>query len=235
MQRRAPFLSTTHDRTTFRGLVECTAPGLHDAAFSLFARHVPLSASVIDLGSGEGAWALRLACEGFDVQGFDVVPRDEGPIPVRAVDLNGDFSHLAPGGVDAVTLIEVLEHLENPRHVLREVARMLRPGGTLMLTTPNASGVYSRVRFFFTGELAMFTDVDYEASGHITPITAWYLDKAFRDTDLVLVERRYHDAPFLPPKSFGDVAKIVSWCALRPLMRGAVGGQVVMVVARRSS
>jgi SAM-dependent methyltransferase len=172
---------------------------------------------------------------GYDVRAFDVVPRPDGDIRVEAVDLNGAFSHVVSEPVDAVTLIEVMEHLENPRHVLREAARMLKPDGALFLTTPNASGVYSRVRFFFTGELAMFTDLNYAGSGHITPITAWYLDKAFRDTGFGLIERRFHDAPFLPPRSAGDAAKVVSWCALRPFMRGTVGGQVAMVVARRSS
>jgi SAM-dependent methyltransferase len=153
---------------------------------------------------------------------------------IEHVDLNAPFAEVAgPDGVDAVTLMEVIEHLENPRHVLREIGAMLRPGGILILTTPNASGVYSRVRFFFTGEHAMFNDAAYEWSGHITPVTAWTLDKAFRDTGFETVERTYHDAPFFPPRSSGDLAKIFSWVVLRPFMRGTVGGQVAIVVARR--
>jgi hypothetical protein len=64
-------------------------------------------------------------------------------------------------------------------------------------------------------------------------MTAWSLDKVFKDTGFELVERTFHDAPFLPPRSVADAAKAFSWGALRPLMRGTVGGQVAIVVARR--
>jgi 2-polyprenyl-3-methyl-5-hydroxy-6-metoxy-1,4-benzoquinol methylase len=46
---------------------------------------------------------------------------------------------------DVVTASEVLEHLENPLEVLKEIARILRPGGLLWATTPHASGLSYRL------------------------------------------------------------------------------------------
>jgi hypothetical protein len=66
--------------------------------------------------------------------------------------------------------------------------------------------------------------------GHITPLTAWHLDKLFTENDLEILERRFHDAPFFPPKSLGDVAKIVVWGVFRAFMFGTVGGRCVLSV-----
>lgn len=52
---------------------------------------------------------------------------------------------------DAVISTEGIEHLENHYSFLREVARVLKPGGFLLLTTPNITALRSRVRFFFSG------------------------------------------------------------------------------------
>ena len=103
----------------------------------------------------------------------------------------------------------------------------------MLLTTPNASGLYSRLRFFFTGQMAMFTDSAYAIRiGHITPLTAWQLEKVFSENNLKGLERRFHDAPFFPPRSSGDFAKIVAWVVFRVFMFGTVGGQCTMYILK---
>jgi SAM-dependent methyltransferase len=124
-----------------------------------------------------------------------------------------------------VCIVEVIEHLENPRQTFRQIKHLLKKGGFVLLTTPNASGVYSRLRFFFTGQMAMFTDLSYADNGHITPITAWQLEKVFSENDLKVLHRRFHDAPFFSPRSSADFAKIAVWLAFRVFMFGTVGGR----------
>jgi len=69
----------------------------------------------------------------------------------------------------------------------------------------------------------MFNDDCYRGSGHITPMTAWQLEKIFSENNMKVLERRFHDAPFLPPRSSGDFAKIVAWLVFRVFMFGTVG------------
>jgi SAM-dependent methyltransferase len=189
---------------------------------------------VLDLGSGAGAWATRLHDASYAVVACDVeVPDRKFAFPYRAIDLNRDFGEcFAKEEFDAVCVIEVIEHLENPRHLLRQLKRLLKKEGVILLTTPNASGLYSRIRFFFTGKMSMFTDEAYVASGHITPLTAWQLEKMFIENDVQILERRFHDASFFPPRSLGDVAKIIAWSIVRVFMSGTVGGQNILYVLR---
>lgn len=223
--------------TTYRGLTECAAAGLHAFAFRLFSKHVPQNANVLDLGSGEGAWATRLHDASFTVTACDVEVRTDRGFPFRNVDLNANFSKDFPKGeYDAISFIEVIEHLENPRHSFRQIRTLLKDGGLVLVSTPNASGLYSRIRFFFTGQMAMFTDAAYGVGpGHITPLTAWQLEKVFMENGFSVVERAFHDMPFIPPRSLGDLAKIVAWVFFRPFMFGTVGGQSIIYVLKKNS
>ena len=79
----------------------------------------------------------------------------------------------------------------------------------------------------------MFTDDDYGPGGHITPMTVWQLEKVFAEFGFTVLERGFHDAPFFPPKSLGDIAKILSWLVFRPFMFGTVGGQNILYVLKK--
>jgi SAM-dependent methyltransferase len=66
------------------------------------------------------------------------------------VDLNSNLPWPADT-FDMVISTEGIEHLENHFAFLREITRILKPGGLLLLTTPNITALRSRVRFFFSG------------------------------------------------------------------------------------
>jgi 2-polyprenyl-3-methyl-5-hydroxy-6-metoxy-1,4-benzoquinol methylase len=229
--------TSKHRLSTYEGLPEMVAGGLHATAFELFRNYVSPGAKVLDVGSGAGAWAKRLHDASYRVIACDLEARPEGfEFPYRHVDLNQNFAEsLGNETFDAVCIVEVIEHLENPRHVFREIKRLLRKGGVILLTTPNASGLYSRLRFFFTGEMAMFNDDSYVGSGHITPMTAWQIEKIFSENNLKVLERQFHDAPFFPPKSSGDLAKIVAWLVFRVFMFGTVGGQIILYILKNDN
>lgn len=231
------FLASKHRTTTYGGLIEVAAAGLHAFVFRLFKKHVPPNSNVLDLGSGEGAWAKRLHDASYKVTACDVQVRSDLdlPFPYRKADLNAAFSdNFLQGEYDAVSFIEVIEHLENPRHSFRQIAKLLKAGGLVVVSTPNASGLYSRIRFFFTGQMAMFTDGAYAVGpGHITPLTAWQLEKVFMENGFTVLERAFHDAPFFPPRSLGDAAKLFSWIFCRPFMFGTVGGQSIIYVLKK--
>jgi 2-polyprenyl-3-methyl-5-hydroxy-6-metoxy-1,4-benzoquinol methylase len=208
--------------------------GLRRVALQLFRSHVPAGATVLDVGSRDGIWPNVLKEASFDVEACDAVVELANEVfPHHQADLNGPFSAAFTGRrFDAVSLIEAIEHLENPRQVIRQAAALLKPGGILLLTTPNAAGLYSRIRFFLTGKMAMFTDGSYEHAGHITPVTWWQMDKIARETGLEVLEVRFYTSRFFPPRSLADVARGLAW-VVRPFMFGTVGGQTLLCVLKR--
>ena len=54
-----------------------------------------------------------------------------------------DAERLLPGGFDAVTLLDVVEHLDDDVAALRTAGRLLRPGGTLLVTVPAYQWLWS--------------------------------------------------------------------------------------------
>lgn len=101
---------------------------------------------LLDLGCGMGGFAVAAALEGAQVVALDYNPaygtitalraahhRLRLPVAVAA----GEAIPLAAGRFDAVTCWDVLEHVQSPAALLAEIARLLRPGGVLLLTAIN--------------------------------------------------------------------------------------------------
>lgn len=99
---------------------------------------------LVDLGCGGGLLAPHVAALGYRHVGVDLVPsalaiaRAHGVTPVR-----GDVTRIPLGdGVAAVvTAGELLEHVPDPAAVIAEAARVLRPGGRLVLDTLNRTAL----------------------------------------------------------------------------------------------
>ena len=130
---------------------ERTLPGIveenywfrrHEAAYRLFPSYC-LDAIVLEVGCGEGygaellrqAGARRVIAVDYD---RDVVAHVRRRYPALAIlRTNAVRLPCRTSSVDVVTAMQVVEHLwEQPRFV-RECARVLRPGGRMLLTTPN--------------------------------------------------------------------------------------------------
>jgi len=108
-------------------------------------------AVVIDLGCGDGSAlavaARQLAAHRFAGVDWSAVAlrraRGTGLAVLRA-GVDARSLPLADGAVDVVIMSELIEHLVNPDQAVAEVRRVLRPGGSLLLSTPNLAAWYNR-------------------------------------------------------------------------------------------
>jgi len=109
-------------------------------------------ASVLDAPCGSGALAAALREAGYDAWGADLVPAARHLLRDRFLQADLGAGIPCPDeSMDGVLTVEGIEHLENPYAFLREIRRVLRPGGYCILTTPNTASIRSRVRFFGSG------------------------------------------------------------------------------------
>ena len=94
---------------------------------------------VLDLGCGDGYGSAELAAHQAGVVGMDRVAPAAEPRRSAARFVRGELRGLpfAPASFELVVSFQVIEHLLDPSDYLREITRVLRPSGTLLLTTPN--------------------------------------------------------------------------------------------------
>ncbi|MBK7951397.1 MAG: class I SAM-dependent methyltransferase [Deltaproteobacteria bacterium] len=94
---------------------------------------------LLDLGCGTGYGAAELAAGGLRVIGLDRVRPAARARGAGADFVVGDLTRLpfADASVEAVVSFQVIEHFADPRPYLAELARILAPGGLLLVSTPN--------------------------------------------------------------------------------------------------
>ena len=134
-------------RSYHEELWQAIPPGLEPEHFALRLRFLLAGVSpgerVLDLGCGEGAFAAQLALAGAEVLAVDVaeVPlrraRAANPgLPTQLIDGEGAWD-IADASFDVVWAGEVIEHVADTSRWLSELRRVLRPGGRLLLSTPD--------------------------------------------------------------------------------------------------
>jgi len=108
---------------------------------------------LLDIGSGDGSFVHHMARHGWMATGIDFSP--SALEYARRTHSGGHFlqgsleDHVFPsGGLDLITLWQVLEHIGEPRPLLERCHRMLKPGGLFVAAVPNIEGLSSRL----TGE-----------------------------------------------------------------------------------
>lgn len=189
-----------------------TSPILDSAVDMVAKLHPTFPAEHLDIGSGHGD-LIQLLRSRFDVQSSACDYTDS---LMKLVDVKVCVANLNTQGLpyqdsifDLVTCTEVIEHLEHYRYTLREIYRVLKPGGTLVLSTPNILNLKSRIRFLIFGFYNLFGPLHFRESelhstgGHINPVSLFFLthslvDAGFHEIEVSIDKKQGTSKAWLP-------------------------------------
>ena len=153
-------------------------------------------AKIVEVGSGGGRLAKDLLAMGYshlnlvDIDNYlDGV--DQSLIKLHMLDLSFDQLPIEKDSVDLLLAIAIIEHLENPVLIVREAARILKPGGKFFVAIPWIFSWRSRLQFLFKGELKGYNT----ENNHISLFTKAIFEKIFLK-DFKIVDTVYGEAYF---------------------------------------
>jgi 2-polyprenyl-6-hydroxyphenyl methylase/3-demethylubiquinone-9 3-methyltransferase len=169
-------LEEVYGRITNRGYAYAYAQRRR-AVFRLIVEVLPPGARILDLAAAQGNFSIALAEMGYDVTWNDL--RSELADYVRLKQEFGTI-HFVPGDAfeidlpeesfDAVVVTELIEHLAHPDHFLARAAQLARPGGYVIMTTPNGAYFRNRLpKFSEAADPAIYESVQFQPDhdGHI--------------------------------------------------------------------
>jgi len=170
------------------------AESLHDAqlvAIDLVRPALQMrDGRALDLGCGDGLFLAELdrigdlSARGWELHGADYSPAvlaDARRWPYTFEQCNLEEGAPYPDDTfDLVIASQLIEHVYDPDHLLREARRILRPGGHILLTTPNLQAWYNRALF-----AAGIQPVFYETSTKSSYVGAGPLTRLKRSPDPV--------------------------------------------------
>jgi SAM-dependent methyltransferase len=146
---------------------------------------------LLDIGCGTGKLWLHVSGLFDRYLGADVVRHPDLPadLPFCRVDLDVERVPLDDGVADVVAAVETIEHLENPRAFFRELVRLVRPGGRVVVTTPNQLSLLSKLTLVLKNQFNAFQDGSYPA--HLTALLEVDLRRIAAECGLGEVAVRY--------------------------------------------
>ncbi len=112
-----------------------------EEALSMLEKHIPSQGKILDLGCSIGLFMEVAQKKGHDCIGLELEPEAHQYALSRGLNVlqqtleEADFSSET---FDAITMFGVLEHLQNPKKILRQIWDCLKPGGVVMAIVPNA-------------------------------------------------------------------------------------------------
>lgn len=127
----------------------------------------------LDIGFGQGALLDAASREGWLCHGTELSEVALKKGSVRGFKTTATSEHFEDESFDVVSLVELLEHVEDPRAFLREARRVLRKGGCMYVTTPNA---WSLNRWILGASWSIFAPPD-----HVTIFTPHSLGRILKD------------------------------------------------------
>jgi len=161
-------------------------------------------AKILDVAAAQGNFSLSLAERGYEITWNDL--RAE---LADYVELKREYGiiHYVPGNIyelafdsyfDLILITEIIEHVAHPDNFLNKIAKMVKPGGHVILTTPN--GEYCRYllpKFSDCSDPSQFEKVQFkpDSDGHIFLLHTDEVEPLAQQASLKVVEIRLFNNP----------------------------------------
>jgi 2-polyprenyl-3-methyl-5-hydroxy-6-metoxy-1,4-benzoquinol methylase len=155
---------------------------------------------LLDVGCGNGELRGFISHQIVSYVGADIARYEDYPADAEFHRVNLDClpTPLTDGFADVVAAVETIEHLENPRALMRELVRLCRPGGRVVVTTPNQLSLASKVSLLVRNQFVAFQEAPGLYPTHITALLEIDLIRIARECGLVDCAVYYSDSGRIP-------------------------------------
>lgn len=201
----------------------------YNVALNLLKKvQLPQLKSIADIGAGKGNFTklIRLKLQFLQVIAVDYTSCPAGlhleDCDWRQADLNQELPVLS-NSVDIVCALGVIEYMENPLHLIKHLYRVLKPGGLVIISTPNNHSIRSKASFVIRGYFPYFDP--RTCLGHISPILKNDIQRILNEVGFSEVEFHYNNSGSLPG------ATRLKWQVLLPLLKGSHFSDNLVVMA----
>jgi len=167
---------------------------LRDGLLETWMRDKSKHSRILDIGAGSGETERRLVQAGFeniiaidlesylDTDFIGIAPE------LHLLDVSKEIIPLEDASVDVVFLLQMLEHLENPWHCIREAVRVTKKGGDVFFAIPFSTSFVNRVKYLLTGDVESYS----AKNNHVALFSEGLVTKLLGD-QLMEVDRYYSE------------------------------------------
>jgi 2-polyprenyl-3-methyl-5-hydroxy-6-metoxy-1,4-benzoquinol methylase len=175
-------------------------PRLYAVVREIVRRHGIEPGTVVDVGCGTGSLARSLEGAFHRYVGCDLVAYEGFPVEPWATFIQANLDEppypMAEASGDVVVAVETIEHLENPRRFVRELARIAKPQALVIITTPNQLSLLSKLTLLFKNQFNAFQDGCYPA--HLTALLETDLIRIALECGLTEIRIQYSNSGRIP-------------------------------------
>jgi 2-polyprenyl-3-methyl-5-hydroxy-6-metoxy-1,4-benzoquinol methylase len=156
--------------------------------------------TLVDVGCGQGNLFpyMQTLCDryiGVDVIKYVGFPENH---EFRSVNLDSGKIDLPDSCAEVVCSVETIEHLENPRAFVRELVRLAKPNGLVIITTPNQLSFLSKLTLVLKNEFNAFQASPGLYPSHITALLEIDLTRIFAECGLSNIQISYSNQGRIP-------------------------------------